>query len=291
MGKLILNKYQENKFKMIFSFLFTLILFFFVLSETLPGITKTSMVDMVDGIMVQYIDDIKKVDDRYYTQLSPVVGRLNKQRHIGTKLACDKALSRLKKLLTWIKEPDPKDKDVMVINENMKYVKDYLALSSIRSTQTILTESPKSSKIFRDIAIKFDNHYYLVILDKLSWEEAKVKCEKIGGHLVTIESQNELDFLVRSYSKKNYNCNIWVGVLIQSVMKKGKWQDEWRWISGKTHMDRTPTSLIAKDYYPKSYSGPFVVAGYLDAGFNRIAKTHPKHPHAGIMGFICEWDK
>lgn len=42
-----------------------------------------------------------------------------------------------------------------------------------------------------DNQIIFNNHIYSLYNDTLTWEEAKVHCEEIGGHLVTITNKEE----------------------------------------------------------------------------------------------------
>ncbi len=51
------------------------------------------------------------------------------------------------------------------------------------------------------------NHAYRTFFDEEPWERARSKCEQIGGHLATITSQEELDFL-----KHTITADVWIGL-------------------------------------------------------------------------------
>ncbi len=53
----------------------------------------------------------------------------------------------------------------------------------------------------------YNGHYYLFIETVATWEDAKIACEEMGGHLVTIQDANENEF-VRELIGQNY---IWLG--------------------------------------------------------------------------------
>ena len=51
----------------------------------------------------------------------------------------------------------------------------------------------------------YQNHSYKVFDESMTWQQAKEKCESLGGHLVTITSQGEQNFvskLLTNGSKK-----------------------------------------------------------------------------------------
>lgn len=54
-----------------------------------------------------------------------------------------------------------------------------------------------------DTAVEFNGHYYQYYTKSLSWENAQAACEALGGHLVTITSQEEQTFLENYLSYKN----------------------------------------------------------------------------------------
>lgn len=75
--------------------------------------------------------------------------------------------------------------------------------------------------------VEFNGHYYQVFDEGLDWFEAKSKCEELGGHLVTITSQEEQDF-VNDYVKNGNRINYWLGATDEKV------EGEWEWVSGES---------------------------------------------------------
>lgn len=80
------------------------------------------------------------------------------------------------------------------------YVTGYLNIVSGNSdecsTQNILLTPVSSDRIF------WNGHYYQVFGETLKWSEAKKLCEDQGGHLITITSQEEHDFIQSTLSQQ-----------------------------------------------------------------------------------------
>jgi len=77
-----------------------------------------------------------------------------------------------------------------------------------------------------DDAERYNGHYYKVYDRSMTWSEARRYCAQRGGHLVTINSQGEQDFLIdliQEYGNKN--C-YWIGGHKNS-------RGEWRWITNE----------------------------------------------------------
>lgn len=71
---------------------------------------------------------------------------------------------------------------------------------------------------------EYNNRKYQVFDESLTWSEAKEKCEQLGGHLVTINSEAEQIFLIdliKSTSKKN----MWIGAYPDN--------GDYKWITGE----------------------------------------------------------
>ena len=86
----------------------------------------------------------------------------------------------------------------------------FLTLSIIIGLLIILPTNAATSSDVPSDAVEFNGHYYKVFDESISWSSAKTYCESIGGHLVTINSQEEQDFLIveaNNKSKRNY----WIG--------------------------------------------------------------------------------
>ncbi len=74
------------------------------------------------------------------------------------------------------------------------------------------------------IAIKeFNGHRYMLIPEQLTWEEAKAKCEAMGGHLVTINSAEEQSFV----------ANLALGQYIWLGASDAETEGTWVWVTGE----------------------------------------------------------
>lgn len=77
-------------------------------------------------------------------------------------------------------------------------------------------------------AVKYNGHYYYIYEDVLTWEEAKKYCESKGGHLVTITSKEEQEFIEKYINDKGYGkVRFWIGATDKE--KEG----EWKWVTGE----------------------------------------------------------
>ena len=124
-------------------------------------------------------------------------------------------------------------------------------------------------------ATKYKGHYYKVYYfeseapDK-TWTYAKKACEKRGGHLVTITSKGEQDFID---SIKGEDDELWLGGYCKA-------DRIWKWVTGE------------------KWSYENWVSGNPDNGHGGTEDklgTWPVHwndfrDDAGLHGYICEWD-
>ncbi|MGN0396325.1 MAG: lectin-like protein [Coprococcus sp.] len=96
-------------------------------------------------------------------------------------------------------------------------------------------------------AKEFGGHYYQLVTTKTKYGQAELKSELQGGHLVTITSQAEQDFV---YSLTG-GSNIWIGADYQN----GKWS----WVTGEsfkyTNWREKQPSNPSKEHYAQFWSG------------------------------------
>ena len=71
--------------------------------------------------------------------------------------------------------------------------------------------------------VEFNGHEYQVIIASgMTWEKAKAECEKRGGHLATITSQEEQDFIMTITG----GTDLWIGGYRDDSYK-------WYWVTGE----------------------------------------------------------
>jgi hypothetical protein len=149
--------------------------------------------------------------------------------------------------------------------------------------------------------ISSDTSRYAVFNETLNWDEARRRCEELGGHLVTITSQAEQDIVVsmltNAESDTMRNC-YFMGACDQ--MLDGNWQ----WVTGE------PFDYINwKKNEPKPDKGEQYLEIFAKTYVGNSGTTEPGRwndsmldglPYSGagdesfftpeLTGFICEWD-
>ena len=69
-----------------------------------------------------------------------------------------------------------------------------------------------------------NGHTYKVYPENLTWNEAKEKCENLGGHLITANTSEEQQLVEKITS--NYGSNYWLGGKLDEA-------NVWRWVTGE----------------------------------------------------------
>ncbi len=95
-------------------------------------------------------------------------------------------------------------------------------VSNNSSWEFVLTKNNEQYQQISDSV--FANHRYEVFDESITWQEAKAKCEEMGGHLVTIDSQEENDFVAKLISNKEKNL-YWIGCFVDAQTNIWKWID------------------------------------------------------------------
>jgi type 1 glutamine amidotransferase len=128
-------------------------------------------------------------------------------------------------------------------------------------------------------ARKFLGKYYKVFPQQLTWHEAKVRCQELGGHLVVVSSEQENRFLT-SLVKERMLGGAWLGATDE--------QSEGRWI----WVDGTPLRYSNWDIPNKQPNNKQGIEHYMVL-LTRLNGTWCDQPNDGRQehpGFICEWD-
>ncbi len=141
-------------------------------------------------------------------------------------------------------------------------------------------------------------HEYKIFKDDVSWTDAKKKCEGMGGHLVVIDTEEELEHIIALAEAEGIS-RVWIGCRRggdsyddpenRPYLWEGKdagFQGFFRWAGGEpTYVDNDDTGRHDEDYIMLwNHNG----WGYND---NRDDPCHD-YPdmYAGTMGYVCEFN-
>ena len=115
-------------------------------------------------------------------------------------------------------------------------------------------------------AATFNGHHYLIVQGRLSWFQAKVACNKAGGHLVIITSNEENEFV------KSRGCgDYWIG--LADEYKTGNW----KWVDG--------SDVLYADWHRGQAESKLPYVRFGKGGHWAWEKNSEKN-----SGYICEWD-
>lgn len=136
------------------------------------------------------------------------------------------------------------------------------------------------------------NHKYQLFDTSMEWEKAKEHCEGLGGHLVTITSDKEQEF-VTEIAKKSKKKNIWLGA--EMVSGKFSWItgekfEYTNWNRGEPNNDyNNEDTIMMYTYYGTNSDGYSITPGV----WNDESKQGRDWANYTVddMGFICEWDE
>lgn len=149
---------------------------------------------------------------------------------------------------------------------------DFVAASKLKE-QVDAAASDGVSRPKPKNVVKFGGHEYALIEDKVTWHVAKRRCEELGGHLVTFESQPEQAFCLAAC--KSAMVPVWIGISNEEDKTQFVWVTgtlatvDKSWIFDNANVADFSWGLA---YWPPS--GQF-----------------SDHNLGAHEFFVCEWDK
>jgi serine/threonine protein kinase len=125
---------------------------------------------------------------------------------------------------------------------------------------------------------EFEGHYYKIIDTPMTWHLAKEYCEKMGGHLVQIESTGEQEF-VKKLAGNNVNAYYYIDGTDEAK------ESDWRFSDGRSikfanWLSGEPSNKTAKFNWEEHY---VVMLVGKECKWNDCSG-------AFTAQFICEWD-
>ena len=134
-------------------------------------------------------------------------------------------------------------------------------------------------------AVEFNGHHYKVFDDSISWSNARFYCENLGGHLVTINSQEEQNFLIEQANNKSKR-NYWIGAYPENGTFHWVTGEDFsytNWASGEPNnvfnMQNAVMMYTKRASYPAGTWNDENENGRNWSGYE-----------LSTIGYICEWD-
>jgi len=143
-----------------------------------------------------------------------------------------------------------------------------MALVALMQANVIEVEAAESVKSFK-------GHYYLYVSDVVDAGKAEFQADLKGGHLVTINSKAENEFVAEQVVTEG---DIWLGA-------KKNAKGNWKWINGEeteytNWQYGEPNNGLHPSLYKYQNHAYMYYYGTWDDGEDYL--THP---------FFCEWEK
>lgn len=187
--------------------------------------------------------------------------------------------------------PDDYKKEIEVDLHNIKSLK-LLVRDNIKAAggtsfalyDMYLSNKEKASNKKETKQYVYNNHRYQVFDISMSWNEAKEYCESLGGHLATIATEEEQEYI----SQEIYGGNkdfYWLGGTDEFE------EGVWNWITGEQWEYANWCDGSPDNYNTENYLG--MINNETEWGSGHATKNHWNDfsdKDSNLMGFICEWD-
>lgn len=229
-----------------------------VLGES--GNQESSVHNLVEKVIQDFNKDCARANKDYKKQITPVIKRYNLKRTAKIHSSGKAALRKLRKIATDAKK-------------NESPVGEALAKDGMTYIDKTMGESEVPLMVGEVWRARFGGHHYLAVLAPVSWKQAGKICKKMGGHLVYIETDKEMEFV----RKLTANTAVYVGATDEH--KEG----DWRWLNGR----KVRKSFWAPRRPAKSTR--LNEAALYSEGMTNPGSWNPKGRNFS-RGFVCEWD-
>ncbi len=119
-----------------------------------------------------------------------------------------------------------------------------------------------------------NGHFYQKFTKRKSWTDARSSCEKLGGYLVTITSEEERLFLMKNIFEGS-GKSFWAGATDSET------EGEWKWITGEPMVFTDWAKGEPNDEKDEDY---LELPPYFDYRWNDVPNA------AKLNCYVCEWD-
>lgn len=150
-----------------------------------------------------------------------------------------------------------------------------------------------SSGVEEEICINtedfFNNHKYVLYDQSITWTEAKEYCERLGGHLVTITSQEEQKFIERlmeNGEKKQY----WIGAFLEGNVCRWVTEEELIYTNWDVNEPNRSMQSGIQEQYIQIYNSGGNRFSWNDMFDDNTVQGVEHFFCLNNVGFICEFD-
>jgi len=218
--------------------------------------------------------------------LDKAAGEVKKNRRAFDKAnekPLDEARKALEKLSTELIKDGKAEEATAILKLVGTLEGDVMRLANTPETNSQKT-GPSKPALDDDGRLVWKGHKYKLFFEKCTWHDAKKRCEELGGHLVTIITNEEqavvLGLLVANAITIDQTAKDWSGPWIGATDEV--FEGQWKWVDGSrvTYGAWMPG---APDGLPNNHCAFIAVThggGWDDAASDRDARP-----------FICEWEK
>jgi len=245
---------------------------------------KSAYEKRIDKIMDDYVTAIRSVENSFDKKLAPVTKSLRARRNAAVAKAGQVLLAKLDraarhaKRMKWVSEVTLAEAKLAEFKKHVEQLK------TAHPVRPAAADKPKPAPREQVMAshVTYRGHRYLAIMGKCTLYKARDVCRKLGGHLVYLDSAQEMSFL---QSEMPCKFTLWVG----AADTNGK--DNWIWLNGK----RLNPKYWANGWPKRSCTR-------LEAKTRKDGISHVRAAlhSSGLLsrseketckGFICEWDR
>lgn len=154
-----------------------------------------------------------------------------------------------------------------------------------------------NAKVVEEWKEEFNGHTYCLIKPDsiVYWREALVICEELGGHLLTITSAEEKDFIIEYLSRQEIHKNIgsWP-VNIGAYKIEG--DDTWKWVTDEdaSYLNKELAGIIRENYYADRDPLHIIKLQVANTGSEKegysLYDSWWEENTYNAIGFVIEWD-
>lgn len=179
-----------------------------VLSQESDEIRADDTPKEVVDVLNEFQQEVGEISVRYQSKVKPLAEKRDKELAAKAKVAAEK----LRKL-----------QDIETKAGNLEAAVKIKRVVDNLSTDVGKPDARAVRKQIPPTAKEFKGNQYALIPEKTTWHRAKELCEKMGGHLATVTSTDEMAF-VGAIAGGQY---VWLGATDES--REGTWE----WITGE----------------------------------------------------------